>query len=157
MYFADGGEADPEGDAYPEGSMSTSEIASDSARVRGARVEAVSALTADSFVSVDERWSRPCAGGDGLENAEGGERESVRESTDGVRSRGGLRARSTATGSNTTGRGGLRPSRATSNSSPSLMLAGGDGGGGPTGSKGWVCGVGCTATSLEMTCMTVVL
>jgi hypothetical protein len=145
MYIADGGEADTEGDAY-----SASEIASDSAKVRGARVEAVSALTVESFVSVDERWRRSGAGGDGLGNTEGGERGSdrcvSRESTDGVRSRGGLRA-----ASKTTGRG---PSRARSASSPSLMLAGGDGGGGPTGSKG-CCG--CMATSPETTCMTVVL
>lgn len=111
---------------------------------------------------------------EGLWNAEGGERGIARgvsrESTDPVRSRevdeGGLRARSTARGSSKTrGRGvgsGLRgPWSIASGSSPCLMLAGGDGGGGPTGvSEGRnACGsvFPWRATSVDTTCMTVVL
>lgn len=96
----------------------TSDIPSDRANVRGARVEdeaPVRALTMESLVSVEEQWIRSwCAGGEGLGKAEGGERGMARgvsrESTEPVRPREdwecGLRARSMATGSsNMTGRG----------------------------------------------------
>lgn len=115
-----------------------------------------------------------------MENAEGGERGSARwvsrESADPVGSRdddGGLRARSTMTGSSKmTGRKAGSDFKGreetcigfgleTSKSSPCLMLAGGDGGGGPAGftkgEKGCGCVLPWTPRSLDTTCMTVVL
>ena len=110
MCLAGDGDADTAEDVS---ATRTSEVPSERARVRCTRVEdvPVCALRVESRVSVEERWRRSCVG---LGKAEGGERVSARcvsrESTDGVRSW----CRSIW-------------------SSGCLMLAGGEGGGGPTG------------------------
>lgn len=150
MYF-DGGETEPEGEAYAEGSATrTSEMPSENGKVRGARVEEeapVRALRVDSLVSADERWRRSWwVGGEGLEKAEGGERGRGR----GVSTEGGLRAGSIGREETV-----CMGSRARSASSPCLMLAGGEGGGGPTGFTGGRKET--LGTSVDTTCMSAVL